>query len=106
MEDDYMGDAGLSPKPDRRPDSGPNVREDVPQLGNLVQDFSFSQSPRPPVLLPTNPPTDSPSVPAYFIGRPACLGCAAPPPGERRPAAGLPRRPVSAWRRRAPGVTG
>ncbi|PZS39065.1 MAG: hypothetical protein DLM62_10320, partial [Pseudonocardiales bacterium] len=42
---------------------------------NLVQDFNFSQAPRPPVLLPTNPRSDSPTIPAYFIGRPACQGC-------------------------------
>jgi phospholipase C len=81
IEDDFLGGARLNPKTDHRPDSRPNVRENQPLLGNLVQDFNFSQAPRPPVLLPTNPPTDSPSVPAYFIGRPACLGCVAPPPG-------------------------
>jgi phospholipase C len=81
IEDDFLGGARLNPKTDHRPDPRPGVREDQPLLGNLVQDFNFSQAPRPPVLLPTNPPTDSPSVPAYFIGRPTCLGCVAPPPG-------------------------
>ena len=81
IEDDFLGGARLNPKTDHRPDSRPNVRENQPLLGNLVQDFNFSQAPRPPVLLPTSPPTDSPSVPAYFIGRAACLGCVVPPPG-------------------------
>jgi hypothetical protein len=33
------------------------------------------------VLLPTNPATDSPWIPAYFRGQPACPGCTTPPPG-------------------------
>jgi hypothetical protein len=49
-------------------------------LGNLVEDFNFNQAPRPPLLLPTNPPTDSPSIPAYFNGKPACVGCTVVPP--------------------------
>jgi hypothetical protein len=66
--------------PATHPDPRPDVREDEPILGNLVQDFNFSQAPRPPVLLPTNPRTDSPAIPAYFLGRPACRGCTRPPP--------------------------
>jgi hypothetical protein len=31
------------------------VREDVPILGDLVQDFNFSQPPRPPLILSTSP---------------------------------------------------
>ena len=49
-------------------------------MGNLVQDFDFNQPPRAPVLLATNPPTDSPAIPAYFSGKPACVGCTTPPP--------------------------
>ena len=75
IEDDFLGGARLNPKTDGRPDRRPDVREDEPILGNLVQDFNFSQPPRPPVLLDTNPPTDSPSIPAYFVTHPACLGC-------------------------------
>ena len=81
IEDDFLGGDRLNPKTDRRPDPRPDVREDEPILGNLDQDFDFSQRPRPPVLLPTNPPTDSPSIPAYFAGLPPCLGCTTPPPG-------------------------
>jgi hypothetical protein len=45
------------------------------------------------LLLPTNPPTDSPAIPLYFIGKPACWGCTAPPPaGFSRKAPG-PYRP-------------
>jgi phospholipase C len=80
IEDDFLGGARLNPATDKRPDPRPDVRENQAALGNLIQDFNFSQPPRPPVLLPTNPQTDSPSIPAYFIGRPACNGCTAVPP--------------------------
>jgi phospholipase C len=81
IEDDFLGGARLNPRTDGRPDPRPDVREDEPVLGDLEQDFDFSQPPRPPVLLPTNPPTDSPTIPPYFRGKPPCLGCTAPPPG-------------------------
>jgi phospholipase C len=81
IEDDFLDGARLNPQTDGRPDSRPDVREDEPILGNLVADFDFSQAPRPPLLLPTNPPTDSPSIPSYFNGLGACVGCTTPPPG-------------------------
>ena len=80
IEDDFLGGARLNPKTDGRPDPRPDVRENVPILGNLTADFNFSQTPLKPLLLPTNPPTDSPTIPAYFKGKPACLGCTTPPP--------------------------
>ncbi len=80
IEDDFLGGARLNPATDGRADPRPDVRENAAQLGNLVQDFNFNQPPRPPVLLPTNPPTDSRSIPKYFIGKPRCLGCTVPPP--------------------------
>jgi phospholipase C len=79
IEDDFLGGARLNPKTDKRPDPRPDVREDEPILGNLVNDFNFSQVPRPPVLLPTNPPTDSPSIPTFFKTAPACMGCTTVP---------------------------
>jgi phospholipase C len=81
IEDDFLGGARLNPRTDGRPDRRPDVREDSRLLGNLLLDFNFSQRPRPPVLLATNPPTDSPSIPTYFTGLPACPGCTTPPPG-------------------------
>ena len=80
VEDDFLNGARLNPATDGRPDQRPDVREDEPILGNLAADFDFSQKPRAPVLLATNPPTDSPSIPAYFRGRPPCVGCTIPPP--------------------------
>ena len=73
--------ARLNPATDGRPDPRPDVREDEAILGNLDQDFDFDQAPRPRSCWPTNPPTDSPSIPAYFQGKPACVGCTTPPPG-------------------------
>jgi phospholipase C len=80
IEDDFLGAARLDPATDGRPDPRPDVREDEPVLGQLSRDFDFSQPPRAPVLLATNPPTDSPAIPAWFRGQPPCTGCTTPPP--------------------------
>ncbi len=80
IEDDFLGGSRLNPKTDGRWDPRPDVREDEKILGNMANDFDFNQAPRAPVLLPTNPPTDSPSVPAYFSGQGPCTGCTATPP--------------------------
>jgi phospholipase C len=55
IEDDFLGGARIDPKTDGRPDSRPNVRERASVLGDLVEDFDFSQHPRPPLILPTRP---------------------------------------------------
>jgi hypothetical protein len=83
IEDDFLGGARLNPRTDGRPDGRPDVREMQPSLGNLLADFNFNQAPRPPLLLPT----DSPAIPPYFQGAPACYGCTSPPPGPFRPRA-------------------
>jgi phospholipase C len=88
IEDDFLGGADLNPRTDGRPDPRPDVREALPILGNLDQDFDFSQPPRKPLLLPTNPPTDSPKIPAYFATAPACIGCTKLPPALATPRAG------------------
>jgi len=51
IEDDFLNGERLNPRTDGRPDPRPYVREDVPILGDLVQDFDFTQKPRPPLLL-------------------------------------------------------
>jgi phospholipase C len=84
IEDDFLGGARLNPATDGRPDPRPDVRENAPVLGNLIDEFNFAGAPRPPTLLPTNPPTDSPSVPAYFARTPPCAGCTAVPPAGGR----------------------
>jgi phospholipase C len=52
IEDDFLAGQRISPKTDGRPDSRPDVRENVPILGNLVSDFDFTQAPRVPLILP------------------------------------------------------
>jgi phospholipase C len=86
IEDDFLGGDRLNPATDKRPDPRPDVRENAAVLGNLVVDFNFDQPPRAPVLLPTNPPTDSPSIPAWFAGKAECSGCTSvPPPSTSSP---------------------
>jgi len=48
IEDDFLGGARLNPKTDGRPDPRPDVRESSAKLGNLIRDFNFAQTPRPP----------------------------------------------------------
>ncbi len=55
IEDDFLNGQRLDPKTDGRPDPRPGVRENASQLGNLIKDFDFSQSPRAGQLLPTTP---------------------------------------------------
>jgi phospholipase C len=62
IEDLFLGGQRLDPKTDGRPDPRPTVRENVPQLGNLMADFDFTQPPRLPMLLPTNPEPGQPST--------------------------------------------
>jgi phospholipase C len=57
IEDDFLAGQRLDPATDGRPDPRPTVREDVPILGNLVNDFDFNQAPRPPMILPVHPKT-------------------------------------------------
>src|SRR5579884_2143886 len=64
IEDDFLNGQRLDPKTDGRPDPRPDVREDASILGNLLADFDFSQSPRPPMVLPTNPPPGPASTPS------------------------------------------
>ncbi len=51
IEDDFLNSQRLDPKTDGRPDLRPDVRENNPQLGNLVSDFNFNQTPRQPIVL-------------------------------------------------------
>ncbi len=51
IEDDFLGGQRIDPATDGRPDPRPDVRENMPQLGNLLGDFDFSQAPRQPLVL-------------------------------------------------------
>jgi phospholipase C len=63
IEDLFLGGQRLDPATDGRPDPRPTVREAVPQLGDLLKDFDFSQAPRPMLVLATNPPPGPASLP-------------------------------------------
>jgi phospholipase C len=55
IEDDFLGGQRLDPRTDGRPDRRPDVRENLSILGNLVNDFDFSQRPRRPLILRPRP---------------------------------------------------
>jgi phospholipase C len=55
IEDRFLDGERLNPKTDGRPDPRPYVREDIPLLGNLVDDFDFTQKPRAPLVLDPYP---------------------------------------------------
>ena len=57
IEDDFLNGQRLDPHTDGRPDPRPTVRENVPILGNLINDFNFNQPPIPPVILSRHPNT-------------------------------------------------
>jgi phospholipase C len=57
IEDDFLNSQRLDPRTDGRPDPRPSVRETVPALGDLINDFNFDQAPNPPVILPLRPKT-------------------------------------------------
>ena len=63
IEDDFLNSQRLDPNTDGRPDPRPTVRENVSQLGNLLADFDFSQQPRAPLVLSTNPAPGPASTP-------------------------------------------
>lgn len=51
IEDDFLNGSRLDPQMDGRPDPRPDVRENAAQLGDLRNDFNFSQAPREPMIL-------------------------------------------------------
>jgi len=63
IEDVFLNGQRLDPDNDGRPDPRPTVRENVALLGDLVNDFDFSQSPRPLLVLATDPPPGPASLP-------------------------------------------
>jgi phospholipase C len=51
IEDVFLDGQRLDPLTDGRPDPRPTVREDVPMLGDLLDEFDFTQPPRKPLIL-------------------------------------------------------
>ena len=63
IEDVFLNGQRIDPKTDGRPDPRPTVRENVAQLGALLNDFDFTQQPLPALVLPIHPPPGPASVP-------------------------------------------
>ena len=57
IEDDFLNGQRIDPGTDGRPDPRPDVRENAAVLGDLSAEFDFTQTPRPPFLLPVHPTT-------------------------------------------------
>lgn len=51
IEDDFLDGSRIDPRTDGRPDPRAQVPENAPQLGDLRNDFDFSQAPRPPLFM-------------------------------------------------------
>jgi hypothetical protein len=89
IEDDFLGGERICVMPgtdgtgatsnqgctgdDGRGDNRPTARENVPALGDLANDFNFSQSPLPPLILPRYPNTDLIAPPTATISSPGNL---------------------------------
>src|ERR1700694_1604353 len=63
IEDDFLSGQRIDPATDGRPDPRPDVRENIPQLGNLISEFDFTQNPRGPMVLPLLPTPGPASIP-------------------------------------------
>jgi len=55
IEDDFLAGRRLDPRTDGRPDPRPDVRENASILGNLANDFDFTQKPRRPLIFAPYP---------------------------------------------------
>jgi phospholipase C len=53
IENLFLDGQRINPTTDGRPDPRPDVRENIPILGDLMKEFDFNQKPRPPLILPT-----------------------------------------------------
>jgi len=63
MEDLFLGGQRIDPTTDGRPDPRPDVRENASQLGDVILDFDFNQTPRPPLVLSVHPAPGPASIP-------------------------------------------
>jgi phospholipase C len=84
IEADFLEGQRLNPATDGRPDSRPDVREETPGLGNLLSDFEFCQTPRPPLILSPEPAPGPASEPPGSVPpggpEPPLSSCSEPPP--------------------------
>jgi len=71
IEDDFLNGQRLDPATDGRADPRPDVRENAAILGDLTQDFDFSQTPRAPIVLPVHPATTLTAIAPFGPRAPA-----------------------------------
>ncbi len=55
IEDRFLGGQRLDPKTDGWPDARPSVRERAKRLGDLAEEFDWTQDPIPPLILDPRP---------------------------------------------------
>jgi phospholipase C len=55
VEDIFMNGQRIDPTTDGRWDPRPDVRENAPELGDLLREFDFDQTPRKPLILDPRP---------------------------------------------------
>jgi len=79
IEDRFLGGQRLDPATDGRPDPRPSVRENVAILGDLANEFDFSQSPHKPMILPVRPHTTLTDTVPFHPNKPSAK---AGPPGR------------------------
>jgi phospholipase C len=85
IEDLFLGGQRLDPTTDGRPDPRPTVRENVPGLGNLLDDFDFARPPRPPLLLDPHPPAGLAVALPLGLQSACPAGAITPPPTPKNP---------------------
>jgi phospholipase C len=92
IEEDFLGGARLNPQTDGRPDKRTDVREEMPGVGNLVEDFNFDQTSSSPLILPAHPaPGPASCAPGsvaagQLVPAPPACGAVAPAPPPSPPA--------------------
>jgi phospholipase C len=102
IEDDFLNGQRLDPNTDGRPDPRPVVVEDLPGVGDLINEFDFNQTPLPALILPLYPnaPTASAGGP-YTIAEGQSLTLDASQSTDGR---GLPM--TFAWDLKSDGIFG
>jgi phospholipase C len=63
IEDDFLNGERIDPKTDGRSDPRASVAENAPQLGDLREDFDFTQTPRAALIMPGG--IEGPYKPGY-----------------------------------------
>jgi phospholipase C len=82
VEDIFLGGQRLDPTTDGRPDPRPDVRENAPIMGDLRNDFDFTQAANPPLVLPPQNTNAVDYLPIGDGGPISCTDSSQCPPGD------------------------